>query len=268
MGNVHYRRKQRTDAKLQLKQMFDDADTVLVIHYACESLYDVQGLSPRIASISVRSLVGKQEAIFAIQLVAERLHIPQDQISAQFDVIERVMLDDFNRFIELHPNHKWLHWNMRNVTYGFDAIKHRYAVLGGELHNIPDNEKVNLSPLLAAIYGKGYAQDPKLYNLIERNQLRSNGLLTGTKEADAFDKGEYLRMMHSNSRKVALILEIAELAHTDRLKTNARLGDIYGSSWIGWIEVATDHWSLKLLGILGIIAGIVQIGIWLVERSP
>jgi hypothetical protein len=33
---------------------------------------------------------------------------------------------------------KYVHWNMRDVNYGFQAIEHRFRVLGGEPYIVED----------------------------------------------------------------------------------------------------------------------------------
>jgi hypothetical protein len=54
----------------------------LIVHYACQSLYDdKEGLSPRISNIVVRDLENEQTFSFAIHLVAERIRTAKSEIS-------------------------------------------------------------------------------------------------------------------------------------------------------------------------------------------
>ena len=55
---------------------------------------------------------------------------------------------------------KYMHWNMRDINYGFPAIEHRYRVLGGNPVIIDDDKKLDLARLLIDIYGVGYAGHP------------------------------------------------------------------------------------------------------------
>lgn len=38
----------------------------------------------------------------------------------------------------------FLHWNMRDINYGFAAIEHRFSVLGGKPFILADNRKYGL----------------------------------------------------------------------------------------------------------------------------
>jgi hypothetical protein len=40
---------------------------------------------------------------------------------------------------------------MRNINFGFQAIEHRYKVLGGKLYIVEDDRKLNLAKLLINI---------------------------------------------------------------------------------------------------------------------
>lgn len=72
----------------------------LIVHYGCQSLYDDrEGLSPRIGNIVVRDLDNEQTFSFAIHLVAERMHIPKDDIPSRYNEIEEVLLEDFYQFV-------------------------------------------------------------------------------------------------------------------------------------------------------------------------
>lgn len=60
---------------------------------------------------------------------------------------------------------------MRDISYGFEAINHRYSVLGGEPENIPDEHKVDLSRYLVDIFGLKYIGHPRFQKLIELNKI-------------------------------------------------------------------------------------------------
>jgi hypothetical protein len=55
-----------------------------------------------------------------------------------------------------HRGLKYLHWNMRDINYGFAAIEHRHRVLGGSPVIVDDDKKIDLARLLIDIYGVGY----------------------------------------------------------------------------------------------------------------
>lgn len=69
------------------------------------------------------------------------------------------MLGDFYKFVKTHLSYNWIHWNMRDINYGFQAIDHRFSVLGGKPISIPDSQKFDLARKLVDIYAD-YADHP------------------------------------------------------------------------------------------------------------
>jgi hypothetical protein len=155
-----------------LDQIVNDAANSWVIHYSCESFYDrPEGRSPRITSIATRKLDSGQTVSFSIHQVAERQHVTFDRIEAEYDALERQMLDEFFKHIGSHRGMKYVHWNMRDINYGFAAMEHRYRVLGGEPFLVEDQNKLDLSRLLIDIYGVGYIGHPRLETLLHKNSI-------------------------------------------------------------------------------------------------
>ena len=79
-----------------------------------------------------------------------------------------------------HSNFFWIHWNMRDINYGFKAIEHRYSVLGGIPYNIPDEKKIDLARQLINCYGVGYAGHPRMEKLLEQNDIKAKDYLNGS----------------------------------------------------------------------------------------
>jgi hypothetical protein len=149
-----------------LDKLFAEAANVWVIHYSCESFYDrPNGQSPRITSIAVRKLDSAQTRSFSIHQIAERRKVPSGEIEAHYDTLEREMLDAFYDHVRSFQGTKYLHWNMRDINFGFAAIEHRYRVLGGDPVVIEDERKIDLSRLLIDIFGVGYIGHPRLESL-------------------------------------------------------------------------------------------------------
>jgi hypothetical protein len=66
----------------------------------------------------------------------------------------------------------WVHWNMRDINYGFQAIEHRHRVLGGSpTERLPEERKFDLARALVSIYGVGYASHPRLQNIVKLNKI-------------------------------------------------------------------------------------------------
>jgi len=133
MGEAWNKVQKRKKAKIKLAELISKADRVIVIHYSCESFYDrSDGSSPRITSIAVRNLEAGQTKSFSIHQVAERKGYSASALEQHYNQLEKLMLDGFYDYVRRHSSHVWLHWNMRDINYGFPAIAHRYQVLQGE----------------------------------------------------------------------------------------------------------------------------------------
>lgn len=72
------------------------------------------------------------------------------------------MLQEFFEHARGNQGMKYLHWNMRDINYGFAAVEHRFRVLGGEPFVIADDRKIDLARLLIDIFRVGYAGHPRL----------------------------------------------------------------------------------------------------------
>lgn len=191
------------DTAQTLRDLRQQEANVHIIHYSCQTLGDGnEGLSPRITSIAVLHLESSSMHSFSIHLVAERKGIKREDIPSNYDALEGEMLRSFYALVQGRQEAYWLHWNMSNINYGFEAIAHRYAVLTNESSpQVPDSKKFNLSALITGIYGSGYVDDPKMLKLMELNGGRHRDFLTGQEEADAFERKEYIKLHKSTMSK-------------------------------------------------------------------
>jgi len=98
------------------------------------------------------------------------------------------MLDHFFDHVRSFQGMKYLHWNMRDINYGFAAIEHRYRVLGGEPLQISDDRKIDLSRILIDIFGESYTGHPRLETLFRKNHIKPIDFLTSAQEAEAFEQ--------------------------------------------------------------------------------
>jgi len=64
--------------------------------------------------------------------------LPFDQIEDNYDDLEHKMLEAF--FSHVGSYKEYLHWNMRDINYGFAALEYRYRVLDGEPIVIEDDK--------------------------------------------------------------------------------------------------------------------------------
>ncbi len=248
------RRKQSLDL---LRRLFDDALNTLIIHYSCESFYKTDPTkSPRITSIAVRNLSTGQTTSFSISQLAERKKILDEDVDANYDSLEHEMLKDFYTFADRHSNFNWIHWNMRDTTFGFPALAHRFAVLGGKPSLFTDDRLIDLSRLLANIYGIAYISHPRFHKLREKNEISDQDLLDGEAEATAFAKKEYRKLHLSTLRKVDVLAGFALRADDGTLRTNECWRDRYGTIPEAIGELFKDSLWMRLLAIIGAAASI------------
>jgi len=249
----------RRKARKTLTGLFDRPDKVLIIHHSCESFYNrPDGSSPRITSIAVRNLESGQTYSFSIHQMAERKGIAIERVAEHYDELEKNMLSDFYAYAERHKDCTWLHWNMRDISYGFQAIAHRFQVLGGNPNDIPEDKRVDLSDLMHDLYGRGHIAHPHLECLVKKNGITDQDFLTGQDEAEAFRNGQYVALHRSTLRKVYVIDCIAELADSNALRTDAKMPCFMYPQFVA--ERLNEYWLFTLtVAVVGLISGIIQL---------
>ena len=256
MTKVPARIQRRNIARETIRKLFERADIVLVVHYSCESFYDREnGRTSRITSIAVRNLASGQTESFSIHKLAEQKGVLPDQISDNYDEFEKAMLDEYYKFLKDHSAHTWLHWNMRDINYGFQALEHRYKVLGGTPTVLDENKKVDLARCLRDIYGLKYIEEPRMKNLVEKNGIAGREFLSGPEEAEAFDNKGYVKLHQSTLRKVDIFADIFLRVIDRNLKTNARWTDIYGWKPEEIAEWMKEHWLCSIVAAIVTIIG-------------
>lgn len=251
--------KRQKAARGKLDDLFAKADQVTVIHYSCESFYNrPEGKSPRITSIALRKLESAQTKSFSIHQTAEIHGSCLDMIKKRYDCLEREMLTSFFTYLSKFQNEHFLHWNMRDANYGFQAIEHRFRVLQGkceELHVVRDSQKADLSRLLQDIYGSGLIDHPRLEKLLDKNCIARKDFLSGECEAHAFECQDFAALHLSTLRKVDVIASVAVLAHDRKLKTNTSWWGMRGGhvlsvmNWLGNHPIVTLVFALVGISI-------------------
>jgi hypothetical protein len=247
--------RSRSAALEKVSEIERRADACVVIHYSCESFFDKNdGKTPRATSIAVRNLKSGQTQSFSIHKVAEQSAVLSENIVENFDALEREMLKEFYAYVETIKHCVFLHWNMRDINYGFQALEHRYKVLGGNPGLIPEDKRYDFSRALIEIYGVSYIGHPRLEKLMALNHVTSKQFLQGAEEAKAFDQKEFVKLHQSTLRKADILANLFERQADGTLKTNAKWSETYGISAESAVAYVKQHWVLSLLGILGSIA--------------
>ena len=261
MGDALRRIKNRRETLRQLCGLDDRRDSVLVVHYSCESFYDrPNGATPRVTSIAARNLSSGQTESFSIHKVAELKKTPMAQIASHYDQLEKEMLDEFGEFLQRNIHCTWVHWNMRDINYGFQAIEHRHKVLGGTPpQRLPEERKFDLARALISIYGVGYAGHPRLESIVKINRITDKSFLVGKDEAAAFDAGEFVKLHQSTLRKVDIFANLFGRVLDGSLKTNATWWEARGIHPQAILELISEHWTWALIALLGSVASIVAL---------
>ncbi len=238
-----------------LQHLKQHESQLLAIHYSCQSLGDGnEGLSPRITSIAVLHLASASMHSFSIHLIAEVRKVKREEIHEHYDDLEKQMLVEFYDFVKSHQDSLWLHWNMSNINYGFEAIAHRYKVLSGaDAPQIPDSKRFNLSSLILAIYGRDCVDDPRMLNLMQLNGGRHRDLLSGPEEVEAFKSKEYIKLHKSTMCKVYWFQSMYYKLQTRKIKTTRT------NFWNRVNEYMEKPW-VKLLGFIAVLFTLFQLG--------
>lgn len=238
-----------------------------IVHYSSQSLFDAEAmdgegaLSPRITSVVVRHYESRQTLSYSTHTTAEYLGIPWGDIEARYDEIERELLTQFFDWARDRREKFWIHWNMRNVTFGFEHLEHRYRVLTKkEPPSIPVEVRINLNDALKDRYGEDYVPDPRMPSLMSLNGPRIQGFLSGKEESEAFKAKDFIRMNASTIAKVGFFSHVVSESLTGKLKTS-------GKGFINFIDRILESRKNRVIAsfaaITGIIVGLIQLIIWL-----
>ncbi len=237
-----------------IKFLKDNVKQIYAIHYSCQNLSDNnENYSPRITSIAVLHIGGDVMHSFSMHLVAETMGISRSDIHNHYNEIEERMLRDFYDFIGSNGNSYWLHWNMSNINYGFEAIIHRFRVLTCNMPpRIEDSRKFNLSALILERYGKNCVDHPRMTKLMELNGGMHRDFLTGSDEVAAFEAKEYIKLHNSTMTKAYWFKAMLFRLFSNKVKTQR--------SNIGHkINVLLETPLVKLLGFIAILFTIFQL---------
>lgn len=113
-------------AKKIIRSIFEKYENYRIIHYSCQSFNRIDnGKTAIITSIAIYSCSSDTTTSFDIQSIAERLKIEYEDIGENITKIETVLLEDFFEFIKQDIQMTYLHWNMRDSQYGFQALSNR-----------------------------------------------------------------------------------------------------------------------------------------------
>ena len=263
MGQHLAKWRRKKAARQTLYDLGENREHTLVIHYSCESFYDIKdGRTPRVTSIAVRRFANGSTESFSIHKSAELNGVAISDIELNYDDLEKQMLGEFFSFLDKHSNYKFVHWNMRDINYGFQALEYRFKVLKGEPVKLHESQMFDLPRLLIDVFGPGYAphgENGRLHSLLELNTIKTKDILTGKGEADAFDNKEYVKLHQSTLKKVDVIDNLLDRFIEGRLQTKARWREKYGFHPAILIELMRDNWIASALAFLVAVASLIAL---------
>lgn len=224
MTTTPARRKKALD---EIRKAVTAAPHASVVHYACEDFDRPDG---RIAAIAVRNLETGATTLFDVTSKLPSGMTPKSAQSADLDLAERTMLAEFDAFVQGHPNHFWLHWNMRDALFGFDALQRRHRALSGAPGPSPaPHLRIDLASRMFDLYGDRYAAPPsRLETVAAKNGLSMVNLIGGLEQGRLITQGDYRRVERSLLNRVDILYSIAIKASDGTLKTDARWYDGIG----------------------------------------
>jgi hypothetical protein len=243
-----------------LKKILKNPDRYYIIHYSCQSLYDDnEGLSPRIASIVVMHLSTQQVVSFSTHSIAEQLSITRQDCANRADDIEKKLLSDFSEFMRDRRDKIWLHWNMKNLTYGFEHIEHRFRTLHkSDMPTLPVERRVNIDDILSIKYGDNYVSKPRMQKLMELNGGLRRNFRSGTEEVELFKQHQFSQMHASTASKVEFFRDVIVSAKKGNLKVESNsifitLDRIYESRFA---KIAGTF--VAAIGLIGTVIGFIK----------
>lgn len=199
------------DLSLQIQELRHNQAQIRIIHYGCESWYNVKDRPVAISCIAIVELATWSQVSFSLT------------DTGGDDIIEREknLLEHFYKYIRQTPDAFYLHWNMNSSDYGFAAIEKRYRYLFGvdAPYSIPNDNRYDLDSIIGFKYGGNYADHPKLLTLGALNRFNKRYSLTGKEEADKFDAREYGDIQRSITEKAQLITFLARKFFDGSLET-------------------------------------------------
>ncbi len=221
--------KRRKAGLKKVRSLLNEPEHVWFIHYSCESFYNKEEpFSSRISSIAVRRLSDGLTHVYSISREASFQRLTPSQISdEQYALLEKSLLDNFYQFLKQETSEScrtrtFIHWRMKSDEFGFSALDHRYHLLGiKNAYRVKDENKVDLSRLLADIYGEDYVEKPCLTSLVHKNGFTLKDYLTGAEESLRFEQKKFEEIHRSTKRKVSLFELILKAIDNRELKTNA-----------------------------------------------
>lgn len=223
----------------ELRRALASRHHAFVLHYVGATFASA---NRRVTALAARNMGTGVTECFEVEAELRRAAIdPMEASAKEIDIAERRMLDAFCKFVRNHPNHFWLHWNMRNSVFGFLGIENRHRELGGYPVVIPEACRLDLADRLADIYGDSYAATTnRLRSLAVLNGIPVPHLVDGPLQGDALERREFGVGTRSLLNRLDVMYAVATRTAEERLKTASTFRDRVDAAG-GFIKWAKEH---------------------------
>ncbi|WP_199560065.1 hypothetical protein [Sphingomonas psychrotolerans] len=223
----------------ELERALASRHHAFVLHYIGATFASAER---RVTAVAARNMGTGVTHCFEVEAELRGAAIdPMAASAEQLDKAERRLLDAFYAFARAHPNHFWLHWNMRNSVFGFLGLENRYRELGGYPAAIPDGYRLDLADRLADIHGDSYADTAnRLRSLADINGIPLPHLVDGQPQGEALERREFGVGTRSLLNRIDVMYVVATRTLEGRLKTATTFRDRVATAG-GWIKWAKGH---------------------------
>src|SRR5690606_37991970 len=186
----------------------------LFFHYSERSTAEHDGygnISPIITSVVIKSLEGQIDNQSAFHLEAEKPAVTNDHIHDSYREIALRILNLYIDFVKRNIDSFWIHWDMKNIHFGFEAIKHRYEKIFETLDDyceIPNNKKKNLRTIIEGMYGDNFvsgADRLKALMVCNSDNVEDPTYLSKDNESSQFENKNFIAVIRSVDLKVEFI---------------------------------------------------------------
>jgi hypothetical protein len=231
--------ERRAAARDELGRAMSSRRHALVVHYACEGF---EKPDRRVTAIAARNLGTGGTTCFELETELRCAGIDPAQASdAEFDRHERKMLDSFYAYVRQHRDHYWLHWNMRDTTFGFPALENRQKALGGRAAPIAEHYRIDLASRMVDLYGDNYANPKRrLLDLAAHNGLALTHIIDGKAQAECLGSRDFASVTRSLLNRLDILYAVAIKANEGTLKTRAPWRDRMAAAG-GALKLAKEH---------------------------
>lgn len=189
-------------------KFLNDSNTML-IHYACNGLYDGFSPAPNISCIVVCNLSCKYK---------HKFYVKDYLVEHSLIESEKLLLKKFADFFNKNIDKYFVHWNMDNQNFGFNAIKTRCNELNIEIKNIPDKNKIDLSKIVARLATKKLS----LKQTLMLNDILFENFLSGKEELEEYNKGNYNSILESVHDKVIGLSMLVNVINEESFNSSLR----------------------------------------------